>query len=138
MKRIALCCLVNLFPSLLFAQPAIDTNALFVFLKSAPAAELPAAAALLVRHAPDSFRLATATNVVMVAVRFNPAASVAIVSEVCREAPDLAALLAVAAAREQPGLADEIARVATVHSPGLAGEIVGRVGQSAPNDLRSV
>lgn len=138
MRTTVLCSILCWFVSAVTAQPAIDTNHILAVLKSTPAAELPAAAALLVQQAGPEERIMMATNVVALTIRLNPAATVATVAAISHEQPSLAAVVAQTAARTQPQLAEDIARVATAMSPSSAGDIVERVGPSAMDDLRAV
>jgi hypothetical protein len=119
-------------------EPALDTNYFQMVLKRATAFELPAAAAQLVRQARPEYRIGTATNVVRVALRMRPAATLAVVEVVSRVDPDSAGAISETAVREQPGLAADIAGRAAMGAPGRAGEIVTRTGRAAPGELSDV
>ena len=122
----------------LLADPAPDVERWENLLRNTPAAELPASVAKTLQQAGPAQLPATATNVVKLAVRINPAATLAIVSAASAAEPQLVGIISEIAAGEQKQLAPEIARCAALACPLRAREIVIRVGQLAPTDLRSI
>jgi hypothetical protein len=107
-------------------------------LGAAPAAELPAAAASLVKAAKVRDRETITPEVVKAGVKLNPAAAAPIVGAIAKAVPDMAGLAAATAAAEQPKQASAIARAAAAAAPAKAGKIVAAVCQAVPNQYRAV
>jgi len=120
------------------AEERLGTNDFTLTLRRAPAAELPAAAALLVTCANPPERSVTISNVVRVAAAINPAATPMVVGAVARAFPKSAVLAAQVAVAEQPGLAATIANAAAAITPANAPDIVKAVGATVPKDLREI
>lgn len=107
-------------------------------LSAAPAAELPAAAAAVIKSAKVREREATTTQVVKAGVALNPAAAAPLAGAIAKAVPDMAAAAAGAAAAEQPKQACAIARAAAAGAPAKAGKIVAAVCRVVPDQYRSV
>ncbi len=107
-------------------------------LSQGPAAELPAAAADIVKKAKARDWGHTTVDVVKAATAINPAAAPAVVGAIARAVPEMAAVAAETAAGEQPKLASAIARAAAVAAPGKVAKIVAAVCRAVPNDYRAV
>ncbi len=107
-------------------------------LSAAPAAELPARAADLVKTAKVRDRAAVTVQVVQTAVLLNPAAVCAVVAAISKAVPDMAAVTASAAAEAQPKQAAAIARAAATAAPAKTGKIVAAVCRVVPNQYKSV
>lgn len=114
------------------------TNDIHAILSGVRVPEVPWVATLLVHQASARARIATAREVVKVAVRMNPAATIAIVGAIARAEPATSAAVAETAACEQPTLAADITRAAAGVAPGYAGEIVMAVCEVSPGEYRSV
>jgi hypothetical protein len=138
MSTITITFMVCLVEAQLMAVEPLDTTVFTTALRSAPAAELPAVAGLLVKASPPRHRTETATNVVGAAVGLNPAATPAIVGAVVRTAPETAAAVATTAARQQPALTVAIATAAAGVAPTRVAEIVVAVCRVTPAEYRSV
>jgi hypothetical protein len=120
------------------AEDPLVTNDPATNLSRVPAAELPLAAAAMIKEAQPQDRNARATNVVKAAVRTNPAAAPLIVGTVARILPENSALASQAAAGERPELAAAITRAAVANAPAYAAEIVAAVCRIAPSEYRSI
>jgi hypothetical protein len=138
MRTIIITGLLGMARLLVLSQSASDTNYFERVLRSAPAAEMPAAAASLVTRAAPAERFTTAAHVVRIAVRINPAATLPVVSALSRAEPGVAAVVSEIASAEQPLLVEQITRCAAATIPARAGEIVVRIGRLAPENLRNV
>jgi hypothetical protein len=124
MKIMLVLLIIGLLESWLPAVEPCDTNYIAMVLQKVPAAELPLAAARIVKGAKPQDRTALVPNVIKIAVRINPAATTAIVGAVAQAVPEVAAAAARAAVTEQPSLAVPIAQTAVAIVPDRASQIV--------------
>ncbi len=121
-----------------FANDSPKANPFTLILAAVPAAELPAKAAALVKHAARPIQTAAARDVVRAAVALNPAAAPAVVAAIVRAVPQTAPVTAGTAALMQPYLASAIARAAAVAAPTELSKIVLVVCKAVPNNYRSI
>ena len=120
------------------AKETTTNNQLTKTLKSVPAADMPAKAALLVKQAKSEARQSTTINVVKAAVAADPSATVEVVSAIAKAVPDMASVAAATAATLQPKQASLITKAAVAAAPSQVGEIVQAVCLVVPSDYRSV
>ena len=107
-------------------------------LAKAPAPELPAKAAEMVREAPKGERESTTIGVVKAAVGLRATAAPAVVGAIARSVPEMAALAAATAAAEQPKQSAAIARAAVAAAHSKAGSIVVATCRAVPNEYRNI
>jgi hypothetical protein len=138
MRTIAIAWMVCLVETGIVSGEQLAAARCAASLKSVPAAELPAAAALLMKASGPQNPTEAATNLVKVAVRINPAATPAIVGAVVRAAPEMASAVSHTAATEVPGLAPAITTAAVGAAPARAAEIVVAVCSVTPAEYRNV
>ncbi|MCX6904320.1 MAG: hypothetical protein NTW03_12755 [Verrucomicrobia bacterium] len=107
-------------------------------LKSAPAAEIPAKAAQLVKQANSNARQATTIAVVKAAIAMRPPTAELVVAAISKANPEMACVAAATAAILLPKQAASIAKAAAAAAPAQAGRIVTFVCRQAPEDYRAV
>jgi hypothetical protein len=105
-------------------------------LRDAPVAELPAKAAALLSQASGEDLIPSAVNILSAAHAVRPAATVAVVGALARQAPDAAPALAVRAVTlsKKPGaeFVDQVAAAAAAGAPQQAAAIVEALCKVAP------
>jgi len=132
-----------LVAGLMSAHPAFATDATRIAavreaLIRAPAAEMPACAAALVKATKSRDRGQATVNAVHAALEINPSLAPAVVAAIAKSVPDMASIAAGTAAELEPKLATAIAKAAAVAAPSRAGRIVIAVCRAAPQEYRSV
>lgn len=101
-------------------------------IKEAPAADLPAKAAEMVKQAAQKEKEAVAVAVVRAAIAKKPASTVPVVSSVVKAAPATAPAVAAAAAKLAPDQVEAIATAAALAAPDLADKIVAAIADVNP------
>src|ERR1039457_4267087 len=139
MKKITtlVCALVCCGPLRLVGADSLTAERYRETLSHAPAAELPAKAAEMIKPSKSREMESTTVKVVRSAVEINPAAAPAIAGAVARAVPNVAAVAAATAAEQQPMQASAIARSAAGAAPSKAGKIVTAVCRVVPNRYRN-
>lgn len=107
-------------------------------LKAAPAAEIPAKAAQLVKQASANTRQATTIAVVKTAISMRPPTAELVVAAISKANPEMACVAAATAAILLPKQAASIAKAAAAAAPAQAGRIVTFVCRQVPEDFRAV
>lgn len=140
MKTIALftVSLICLVATASYAVDSPKTNPFKKVLSSAPAAELPAKAAELVKQAKAGDLTTTTISVVKAALQINPAAAPSIVGAIARAVPEMASVAAATAAAEQPKQASVIAMAAATAAPSQVGKIVSAVCRAVPSEYQNI
>jgi hypothetical protein len=119
-----------------WAAESVKDSALQRALFGAPAAEMPAKAADIVKTARPGDRGFITVSMVKTAISINPVSSAPVVNAIARAVPEMASIAAGAAAEEQPAKAAEIAKAAAGAAPARAGKIVVAVCRAAPRQYR--
>jgi len=119
------------------ALPQTQVAAIQKALVMAPAAEIGAKAAELVRQAGKTDREEVALTAVREIVSKRPATVVAVVGSISKIAPEVSAAVAAEASKLAPNQALDIAKAAAANAPAQADSIAAAVAKVAPNSIAS-
>jgi hypothetical protein len=122
----------------LVAAETAGNNQFFSKLSSATSAELPAAAAELIKQSDAKDVKATTISVVKAAVGLNPAAAPVIVGSIAQSTPEMSGIAAATAVALLPNQMVAIAQAAAAAAPGEAGLIVEAICRVLPANYRVV
>ena len=107
-------------------------------LTQAPAAEIPARAADIVKSAKSRDRESVTAEVVRVALALNPGIAPAIVNAIAKAVPEMASIAAGTATQCQPKRAAEIVKAAAAAAPAKVDKIVSAVCGVVPGEYRYI